>query len=86
MCYYHSDREPRAVEILSKYLDRGVDVNISTLYDVTALHLVCLTNSKPNSIEIVRFLLKVTRGRSYTTMIENLIKPNLTFKARCKSE
>ena len=58
LCYHHSD-QPRALEILTKYLDLGINVNARSFYDVTALHLVCLTNTKPNSIDVVRLLLEV---------------------------
>lgn len=47
------------MEILSDYLDRGVDVNVISAYSATALDLVCLTNSKPNAIDLVRLLLQV---------------------------
>ncbi|XP_032778081.2 LOW QUALITY PROTEIN: uncharacterized protein LOC116916887 [Daphnia magna] len=38
--------------------NRGVDVNVISAYSATALDLVCLTNSKPNAIDLVRLLLQ----------------------------
>jgi hypothetical protein len=50
------------VEILTGYLNRGVDVDVTSdePYEASALNLVCLTNSTPNAIDIVRLLLEVT--------------------------
>lgn len=59
LCYYRSAHEPRALEKLTELMDSGVDVDVKATFNATALCFICLTNSSPNGVDILRLLLEV---------------------------
>lgn len=59
LCYYRSAQEPDALDLLTDYLNSGVNVDVRASYNVTALNLICLTNTEPSAIDILQLLLQV---------------------------